>query len=116
MYRIKSAITFLLLTVAFFGFSQEVPSGKKVNISGKVVEKTTGQPLEYTTITLKNINKPSDVTGGITNSKGEFNFPVNAGTYNIIIEFISFEKVEIKQKKIQDDTNLGTFKLVDNSK
>jgi len=115
MFKIKSAILFLFLTVSFLGFSQGQPKGKKVKISGKVLEKSTGLPLEYTTITLKDVNDPKDVTGGITNPKGDFDFAVNTGTYDITIEFLSFKKIEIKQKSIQSNTNLGTFSLIDDS-
>lgn len=107
MFKIKSVLICLFLLLGLSGHSQ----AKKIKISGKVVEKTSGNPMEYVTITLKNSNNPSDVTGGITNTKGEFNFSVNSGVYDVTVEFISFEKVEFKQKSIAENTNFGTIKL-----
>ncbi len=115
MYKLKSAFTLLLLfSITFLGFSQN-PSAKKVKISGKVVEKSTGQPMEYTTITIKNPNDSKDFTGGITNEKGEFNIAVNSGVYDVVIEFMSFNKIELKGKKLSENTNLGTISLTESS-
>ncbi len=111
MKKLQYAITVLLLSVTFFNYAQNRPETKKVKVSGKVIDKANNQPLEYTTVTLQNPKRPSDIAGGITNSKGEFEFEVNTGVYDIKIEFISFKVVEIKQKNIQDNTNLGTVSL-----
>ena len=89
MKDFKFLFSLLLFFCLSIGFSQERKASKKVKISGKVIDKANKQPLEYTTITLQNTAKPSDVTGGITNNKGEFSFDVNAGIYDIKIEFIS---------------------------
>lgn len=101
--------------LSFLGFSQEKPQAKKVKVTGKVIDKTTNQPLEYTTVTFQNTQKPSDVTGGITDAKGEFQFEINSGVYDVKIEFISFKAIEMKQRSIQKDTNLGSFALVEDA-
>ena len=111
MKKLQYAITILLLSVTFFNYAQNRPETKKVKVSGKVIDKANNQPLEYTTVTLQNPKRPSDIAGGITNSKGEFEFEVNSGVYDIKIEFISFKVVEFKQKNIQENTNLGTVSL-----
>lgn len=95
--------------------AQERPDMKKIKLTGNVIEKTSGQPLEYATIVLQNARKPEIVTGGITDSKGEFNIEINAGTYNVRVEFISFKTVEFKQKSLKEDTNLGTIILMDDA-
>ncbi|HEX8574861.1 MAG TPA: outer membrane beta-barrel family protein [Flavobacterium sp.] len=116
MKKVQHILAFLLLLVCSTGYSQnQRPEGKKVKVSGKVTDKATGQPLEYTTITLQNIKATGNVTGGITNAKGEFGFEVPVGIYNIKIEFISFKPIEIKQRTIQEDTNLGSFALAEDA-
>lgn len=91
------------------------PARAKVNVTGKVVEKTTQQVLEYATVTIYNVGSKTPVSGGITNSKGEFDVQVNAGTYDISIEFISFQIVDIKARNINSNTNLGTINLQDDT-
>ncbi len=91
------------------------PNAKKIIVSGKVVEKTTNQPLEYTTITLFNTKINKITSGGITDANGEFKIEANPGTYDIKIEFISFKIVELKGKTISENTNLGVISLEDNA-
>ena len=113
MKKITSLLILLFIgtNYAFAQGSGQLP--KKVKVTGKVVEKTSSQPLEYATIVLQNVQVPDIVTGGITNAKGEFEVEVTTGTYNIRIEFISFKTVEFKQREITSNTNLGIIGLVD---
>ena len=110
-YLISLILFFAALTVT----GQDRQAAKKIKITGKVLDNSTSQPLEYATIIFQNSKKPELVTGGITNNKGEFDIEINAGTYDIRIEFISFKTIEIKQRNLQDNSNLGTFSLSDDS-
>lgn len=105
-------IFILSFFIPFLAFGQR-PATQNVVISGKVVDELSKQPLEYATIILQNVQKTDQITGGITNQKGEYNIQVPAGNYNIRIEFISFKTFEIKNKKITENTNLGTTKLAE---
>lgn len=111
MKSLKSILFLAILIGTTKNFAQEVLKVNRVKVSGKVIDKANNQPLEYTTITLQNVVKSSDITGGITNKKGEFEFDVISGTYNIKIEFISYKPIEIKQQSIQSPLNLGTITL-----
>jgi outer membrane receptor protein involved in Fe transport len=108
-----------LLTLSlFFSFATSFaqnrePAADRIKITGTVIEKTTKQPLEYATVTLINSKNPKMIAGGITNPKGEFNIDVTPGTYNIIIEFISFKSINIKERKLTENVNLGTLGLVE---
>lgn len=99
-----------LITAQLFA---QNPGAAKVNVTGKVVEKTTQQPLEYATVTFFKVGSKTPVSGGITNNKGEFDVEVNAGTYDISIEFISFQIIDLKARNISSNTNLGTINLQD---
>lgn len=107
-------LKFFVLTffIPLISFGQP-PESKNITVSGKVLDELSNQPLEYATIVLQNALKTDQVTGGITNEKGEYNIVIPAGTYNISIEFISFKTYEIKNKKITENTNLGTIKLAE---
>lgn len=112
----KKVTNLLLLFLIGINFASAQGGGqptKKVKVTGKVVEKTSSQPLEYATIVLQNAQMTEIVTGGITNAKGEFEVEVTTGTYNIRVEFISFKTVEFKQREITSNTDLGTIALVD---
>jgi outer membrane receptor for ferrienterochelin and colicins len=115
MKNIKFFATAAFLLISFLNYSQEMPAQKKVKITGKIVDKTSGQPLEYATIAFVNIANNKLTTGGITDAKGEFNVDVTPGNYNIKAEFISFKPLEISQKKLVQNTNLGTISLVDDA-
>ncbi len=94
MKSIKKILASILFFISFIAFAQPNAGGVKFKVTGKVIEKSTNLPLEYSTITLKSTSNPNSVFGGITNNKGEFSVDVNSGNYNIIIEFISFQANE----------------------
>lgn len=111
MKQINFAVMLVLFITGFYSYAQQGPPAKKVKVTGKVFEKVTKQPLEYATISIMAPNDTKVIAGGITNPKGEFEVAVAPGTYDIKVEFISFKSTEIKQKSIQDDTNLGVVNL-----
>ena len=112
MKKINAIALIVLFLSSMLSFGQQAPIAKaKLKITGRVIEKTSRQPLEYATITLRLPNNPKAVTGGITNNKGEFSVDVAAGTYDITVEFISFKPTEIKGRSFESNTNLGTIPL-----
>lgn len=111
MSTLRMSITLMVFLLTSVGFSQGRPQAQKVNVTGKVVEKNSTQKLEYATITFKIPGNERAVAGGITDLDGKFNIPVEVGTYDITIEFISFQPTTIKNKAITGDLNLGTVAL-----
>ncbi|MCK0156652.1 TonB-dependent receptor [Cellulophaga sp. F20128] len=99
----------ILLLFAFLSHSQSTL--KKIKITGTVVSQETSQPLEYATVILQNTNNPALVTGGITNQKGKFNITVDAGYYDILVEFISYKTYEKKKYKFLNSKDFGEIKL-----
>lgn len=106
----KNTILVILLCCVYFSYAQR-PIREKVTVSGKVFDKETNQPLEYATIVLTPVNG-KNVTGGLTDSKGNFTIEANKGIYNISVEFISFKTFNIPNKSITNDVNLGSIALV----
>jgi outer membrane receptor protein involved in Fe transport len=114
MKNFKAVLILFLLSISTLSFAQR-PDAKKIKVTGKVIEKSSSQPLEYATIVFQSVSNPDVVTGGITNPKGEFDIEVNAGNYNIRVEFISFKTVEFKSRNLQSNTDLGIISLSDDS-
>jgi len=109
-------ISFLFLLVSLVSFGQEKQLGKKIIITGKVIEKTTTQPLEYATVTIINSSTNKPVSGAITDPKGEFKIEVSSGVFIIKYEFISFKTIVTLAKNFSADTYLGIIALTDDAK
>ena len=114
MKNFKAYLLLILLSITTLSFAQR-PDAKKIKVTGKVIEKSSSQPLEYATIVFQSVRNPDIVTGGITDPNGEFDIEVNEGLYTIRVEFISFQTVEFKNKNLTSNTNLGTIILSDDS-
>ncbi|MGB5820032.1 MAG: carboxypeptidase regulatory-like domain-containing protein, partial [Saonia sp.] len=83
---------FVLLLSPLLLFSQR-PQGQRsepIKITGTVLDKDTGQPLEYATLVLQSVRNPDKVTGGITNEAGKFDVEILPGRYHISVEYISY--------------------------
>ncbi|GMN08731.1 outer membrane beta-barrel family protein [Croceitalea sp. MTPC9] len=109
----KKLFLIILLSSAASTFAQR-PTGqdqRQIKISGTVIDKDTGQPLEYATLVLQNVRKPDVVTGGITNLNGEFEVETTPGMYNISVEYISYKSFKKDRQLLRTDTNLGKIIL-----
>jgi outer membrane receptor protein involved in Fe transport len=109
----KFFVAILLLLLVKTLYAQQRPI-QKFQISGKVVEKETNQPLEFATIILTPI-RSKKVSGGLTDKNGNFNLEVESGQYNISVEFISFKTFKIPAKSINKNTDFGIIYLHDDS-
>ncbi|WP_138434114.1 TonB-dependent receptor domain-containing protein [Winogradskyella algicola] len=99
-----------LFLILLFNFSLSFAQ-KDIKIEGKVVEEGTNIPLEYATITIKNTSGDKVITGGITDTDGNFKLNIEPGTYNIYVEYISYKPKEYLNKKLDKSINLGTVSL-----
>ena len=112
----KTTFMLLLLGACSLLFAQRPqgrPNFQKIKISGSVVDKTTQEPLEYATITLKNNRRPDVLQGGITSADGSFDIAVFPGKYTVTIEYISFEKIILEEVVIREPKNFGIFELTE---
>src|SRR5690606_27596436 len=108
--RIIIPISFLLML--FFTFPAEsLAQNTRFNITGKVVDDEMGAALEYATVAITKPNDPDFIDGVVTDLEGNFSIPVAAGTYNIIVEYISFETKRFNNRQVNADLNLGTIVL-----
>ncbi len=109
--RLPICVLFLLIPTLFFaqrGNSSD--NAAKVRVTGKVVEKGTNLPLEYTTIVF--VDKDDKIIeGGITDPKGNYNIEVPKGVYTIQFEFISYKTSSLTNQRIFKNTKLPTMSL-----
>jgi outer membrane receptor for ferrienterochelin and colicins len=107
---LKKSILFLtLLLVSTTTFSQV--SLKKVFLSGKIIDKTTSVPVEFTVITISKSDTKQVLTGGSADANGNFNIELSNGIYDIKFEFPGYKTQEKLNQNISIDTNLGNILL-----
>lgn len=102
----KRALTtvYLILSCVLYSHSQNF------TITGKIVDATNKEALEYATVTFKPKGS-SDLIGGITDRKGKFEISVPKGKYTIIVEFLSYKTKIFKSQKIENDVHYGSIEL-----
>ena len=84
---------------------------KEFILSGNISSMDDDEMLEYATITLLKPEDSSVVTGGLSNSEGKFKVSAKSGIYNILIEFISFKNITLKDIVLKNNLNLGKIQL-----
>jgi outer membrane receptor protein involved in Fe transport len=102
--------TLLISLLSFKSIAQESRQ-REVTITGKVIDQETKQPLEYATVAFFSKAENKIITGGITDTSGNFSILVQTGTYDVSIEYISFKTITIPNKSITASENIGSFSL-----
>ncbi|CAL2079466.1 conserved exported hypothetical protein [Tenacibaculum dicentrarchi] len=82
----------------------------KITLTGKIIESNTKQPLEYATLVFTHM-RSKRISGGITDTNGNFSIQVPKGFYAIKVEFIGFKTKNLSNKKLIENTNLGIITL-----
>ena len=106
----KKTILVLCILFSLFSFGQK-PASKEIVITGKIIEGSTKQPLEYATVVLKN-EETSEISGGITDQNGLFKIKTKKGTYDISFEFISFKTKKLPKQILSVDKNFKTMSFI----
>lgn len=107
----------LFLTAMLFLFSSLLSgqSTTKFTFSGKVFDKSTNQPLEYSTISVIDRISGKIINGSIADEKGAFGIAnIPSGVYKIEIDFIGYQKSIIDSVTISSNKRsvaLGTVFL-----
>ena len=84
---------------------------KNIKLTGTILDKDTGSPLEYATVVLQSTVDPSVVTGGITGLDGKFSVETTAGTYHIRVEYLSYETYQINDQTLTRSQSLGEIRM-----
>ena len=84
-------------------------------ISGSIMDKITGKPLEYSTMVLYRSKDSVMVNGAVADSNGRFLInDINKGEYYLTSSFIGYNKKRISDLKVTKDKqelNIGTIFL-----
>lgn len=96
----KTVLTISILLFSLSNLLAQGPNREQMPangiISGTVVD-DKGNPVEYATVSLVSMRDSSLLTGGITDSKGQFKLSeLKLGVYILNIKFLGFETKEIK--------------------
>tara|TARA_B110000438_G_scaffold287350_1_gene319557 strand:- start:493 stop:3012 length:2520 start_codon:yes stop_codon:yes gene_type:complete len=87
-------------------------------LTGAVVDSSSTNPIPYASISIVNMRSNEVVTGGITDENGSFYIKeIPMGMYNVVVEFIGYEKIDIGPIKLFPgegggvEQNLGTIAM-----
>ena len=87
-------------------------------VNGSVMDSTSGQPLEYASISLVNMRSDEVVTGALSDKTGRFTIrEIPLGKYTAVVEFIGYAAKEISPINIFPgegggiEQNLGNIQL-----
>ncbi len=98
---IKSILTFFALFTLSAINAQETTNNANAKITGKVVDSISRLPVEYAAITLYVSGSKKTVNGTTTDKTGNFTITnIDAGTYTLVAEFISYKPYTINNVKI----------------
>jgi outer membrane receptor protein involved in Fe transport len=102
----------LLLIVSNFSLLFAQGSGNPGSVSGKVIDKTTNQPLPYVNVSI--LENDKIITGGITQENGNFNIKNLAlKSYKVEIQFMGYKKItkNITLSEADKNSNLNNIFL-----
>ncbi len=111
-------LLFLILNISAVaqppGEIENTPEAKAI-VRGQIIDADTKQSMEYANISIYNPDDSSLVSGGITDSKGEFVIKqIDFGTYYAEANFIGFNKTRINNIRINSNNrqiDLGIIAL-----
>jgi ferric enterobactin receptor len=93
----------------------DAQSNQSATLKGKVLDKSTNQPLEYATVSVLNSQSGKAINGTITDEKGAFQVSgIPYGKYKIVIGFIGYENITIDNVSLSGTNrtlSMGTLSL-----
>ena len=106
MKRILSTLSFLVLAFSLFA----------AQITGKVIDNGTKQPIDFANVSIVKNGETAPVTGAITNEKGEFTLEVADGHYTLVVSFVGYGEQRKEITVAGKTLNLGRIALTEDSK
>lgn len=108
----KKILILLFSSLSFFALGQSLndKDRNEVSVKGKIVESVNDQPLSYATVAFADLNGKI-ITGGISDSYGNYIIKVPSGIYNITFEFIGFKAKVLNNQNLTKDITLQTVSL-----
>lgn len=82
--------------MSFNTLANIIEGGKPIDIKGRVLDKGTGEALEYATVSLFNAQDSTMVGGVVTDYDGNFTIQAPVGTYYIKVQFMGYQTKVMK--------------------
>jgi outer membrane receptor protein involved in Fe transport len=89
----KITLSFLLLSLFWVAVSAQ----QKGTIKGIITDKQTNETLIGATVVIENTN-----IGAVTDIDGNYSLTTAIGTYNFVVSYVGFEKLILKNIRIED--------------
>ncbi|MEM9675019.1 MAG: outer membrane beta-barrel family protein [Bacteroidota bacterium] len=103
-------VALIFLSVFFIGLHPLAAQNEPIPITGKVVESTNRQPVEYATVMVKAVNDDSMIDGTTTTEDGSFILSTPTAEVYLEVSFIGFETQIISELKIKNgQAEIGTI-------
>lgn len=83
----------------------------KITVSGKVMDGSTGKPLDFVNVTLYKNGTQEPVVGGFTDATGKFELNAPQAEYQFKASFIGYNEYEKHIDGIKTNYKLGTITL-----
>ena len=109
MKKLSSVALFALAVLLSLNVWANPP--KTANITGRVFDKETNEPLEYATITLFKAADSTFVAGIITDTRGVFTLQAGAGRYLMTIQFMGYKTKRLNVTVGNDGANVDLGKI-----
>ncbi len=104
----KYVLLLFLFLFGTLGYAQQ----KRTTFTGKVVEKSSGQPIAYATVLVADNETKQAIDGTTTLEDGTFSLETNASNYYIEISFIGFKKKVLQAPTTErPKIDLGTIEI-----
>lgn len=114
----KNLLTTFYLLLTTILFAQPSSGGR---ISGKILDSKTAMPLAYSSVTIQSLKDSTLLLGSLVDEKGFFEInKIPFGAYVLTVSFVGY--TDFVQKPVlvippdKMDINLGTIKVVEDSK
>ncbi|NER15363.1 TonB-dependent receptor [Leptobacterium flavescens] len=92
-----------------------VKAQQRYEISGRVLEKQSKQPIEFATVLIGDKESQKAITGITTTQDGTFSIEIDRGNFYIEISFIGFETVKVEEiDSSKSRIDLGDILLEEN--
>lgn len=107
----------IFFSIILLSFNTLANPTKSIDIKGKVLDKDSGEALEYATVSLYRLPDSTFVSGVITDMSGNFSIQADEGDYYLEIQFIGYKarKINVSVKKDSNDVNVGKVFLQQDS-
>lgn len=107
--KLKNMKRILPLIIIYLTIASTL-SAQQIKISGKVVDKTNAQPIEYANVTL--LQSDSTFVKGVnSDANGLFNIVNPTGNYLVSISYMGYETSYVPVENPATDSNLGNITL-----